>query len=75
MNRLLTSSDVARRGEVTREAVDYWERTGVLRPMMRTASGIRLYNEREVNRFLARRAQRARRTSPPTPSEGHVHSQ
>jgi hypothetical protein len=58
-HRFLTICDVARLdGKVTPEAVRYWNRTGKLRAV-RTASGIRLFERGDVERFLKARRQAA----------------
>ena len=51
----LLTGQVARRAGVSEETVREWTRTGALRTS-RTASGIRLYDPRVVDAYLATRA-------------------
>ena len=52
---LLTSGQVATRAGVDRTTVHHWAKDGKLK-VSEVANGIRLFSERDVDRFLAHRA-------------------
>ena len=58
--RYLLPSEVARRASppVTPQTVKYWERRGLLPAAIRTGGGVRLFDDRRVTAFLAKRAER-----------------
>lgn len=59
MSELLTAGEVARQdGDVTPDGVRHWERTGKLVAVARTRRGTRLFDPRDVERFLAERQRR-----------------
>ena len=51
-NNLLQIGELAKRGGVTRKAVRYYERLGLLPRPRRSPSGYRLYEEADVGRLL-----------------------
>ena len=51
----LTTGQVAERGKVDRTTVHHWAKDGKL-PVAAEANGTRLFDEAEVDRFLAERA-------------------
>lgn len=53
--RLLTTGEIAERCDVHRTTVFYWVKNGKLTPSQ-TVNGIRLFDETDVDRFLAERA-------------------
>ena len=55
---LLTTGDIAKGEGVSRELVNFWQRSGKLRVAARSRGGIRLFDRAEVERFLAERASR-----------------
>ncbi len=57
MTEILTTTDVARLGDVSASTVNAWERSGKL-PAMRTERGIRIFRREDVNRFLLERSER-----------------
>jgi DNA-binding transcriptional MerR regulator len=48
---MLRVSQIARRYRLSRTAILYYERCGLLRPALRSAAGYRLYGEREAQRL------------------------
>ena len=48
---MLSVSQIARRYRLSRTAILYYERCGLLRPALRSAAGYRLYGEREAQRL------------------------
>ena len=52
---LLTTSDVARRCDVTPDAVRVWARSGKLATAIRTPRGLRLFSPAAVERLLVER--------------------
>jgi hypothetical protein len=62
---LLSPTQVATRAGVHRTTVNYWVRVGKLAPA-EVVAGMRLFDERDVARFLAKRAAAAPPASEPT---------
>ena len=56
--KLLTVGQMARGAKVSRTALLYYERLGLLRPAARSSSGYRLYGQAEVERLRALRIYR-----------------
>jgi DNA-binding transcriptional MerR regulator len=57
-NAYETVASVAQRARVSADTVRLWERRGLLRAI-RTTSGVRLFLQRDVDVFLARRQKSA----------------
>jgi DNA-binding transcriptional MerR regulator len=61
---LFTTGDVAKRLEVAPETIRLWERLGVIRAAVRTAGGMRLFDEDEILRVGRERDSKRTATSP-----------
>jgi DNA-binding transcriptional MerR regulator len=57
-SQFLTVGDLAKRFQVSSEAVRRWDGLGLLCPAMRLPNGTRLYRSEDVEHFAGFRAQR-----------------
>ena len=61
LNDVLLPGEVARLAGISADALAYHEKTGALKPFMRASGNRRLFARADVERWLAYRAERAKR--------------